>query len=62
MGQKATALWTIRAGEEGTIAAFGRRRHQNIVKTMAHLSVDLMELYALKEVSDVEMRRVETRW
>jgi hypothetical protein len=55
-------LWTIRAGEEGTIAAFGRRRHQNIVKTMAHLSVDLMELYALKEVSDVEMRRVETRW
>ncbi len=49
----------IRAGEEELCRIRSGAQKWDIVKAVAHLSIAMMESYALKELSEAEMRRVE---
>jgi hypothetical protein len=49
----------IRAGEEELCCIRSGTQKWDIVEAVAHLSIVVMESYALKELSEAEMRRVE---
>jgi anti-sigma factor RsiW len=49
----------IRAGEEELCRIRSGAQNWDIVEAVAHLSIVMMESYALKELSEAEMRRVE---
>ena len=55
----ATFFGAIRAGGEELCRIRSGAQKWDIVKAAAHLSIVMMESYALKELSEAEMRRVE---